>query len=257
MPSRFTSRIDPVRWTARLVSRLRRLRFEGLGHIPRQGAAMIATTHSTPMDFFYVLALMEHIGRQDYRAVVAAELLDRQQFWSYTRAALENEASWLTPFAGLAAGFMSRVVPAVVRRVNPIPVYRKGDDSASRRQSLQSLLAGELLVIAPGAGNNRDRDADGLRPLTFGVASIARRYFEATAEALAVIPLAIYPPAGSIRVQLTLRIGEPFRGMTDQEYPQLFLRAGAIEERSKQQAYQLYTQQLASKLTELLQRPPR
>lgn len=257
MSPRPAIRIDPVLWTARLVSRLRKLRFEGLGHIPRKGPAMIAATHSTPMDFFYVLALMERIGREDYRAFVAAELLDRERFWSYTRAALESEASWLAPFAGLAAGFLSRLVPAVVRRVNPIPVYRQGDDSASRRESLQCLLQGKVLVIAPGAGNNRDRDANGLRPLTFGVASIAKRYFEATAEALAVIPLAIYPPVGSIGTQLTLRVGKPFRGMTDQEYPQLFLSAGEVEETAKQQAYQLYTQQLASRLTELLQRSPR
>jgi hypothetical protein len=209
------------------------------------------------MDFFYVLALMERVGREDYRAFVAAELLDRQQFWSYTRAALENEAGWLAPLAGLAAGFLSRLVPAVVSRVHPIPVYRKGDDSASRRQSLQCLLQGKLLVIAPGAGNNRDRDTDGLRPLTFGVASIARRYFEATAEALAVIPLAIYPPLGSIGSQLTMRIGEPLRDMSDQDYPQVFLSEGGIDESAKQAAYQLYTQQLATRLTELLQRPPR
>jgi hypothetical protein len=218
---------------------------------------MIATTHSTPMDFFYVLALMERVGREDYRTFVAAELLDRQQFWSYTRGALENEASWLTPLAGLAAGFLSRLVPAVVSRVHPIPVYRRGDDSASRRESLECLLQGKLLVIAPGTGSNRDRNAYGLRPLTFGVASIGRRYFEATAEALAVIPLGIHPPMGSLVSQVTLNVGEPFHGMSDREYPQLFLNEGEMAETAKQEAYQLYTQQLATRLTNLLRRPPR
>jgi 1-acyl-sn-glycerol-3-phosphate acyltransferase len=163
----------------------------------------------------------------------------------------------MAPLADLAAYVLSRVVPAVVRRVHPIPVYRNGDDSESRTASLQCLLQSQVLVIAPGAGDSRQRNADGLRPLTFGVASIARRYFEATAEALAVIPLAIIAPGRGLGSQVTTRVGEPFYGMSDSEYPQLFLSRGDIEEAAKQRAYQLYTQQLAARITELLRGPGR
>jgi 1-acyl-sn-glycerol-3-phosphate acyltransferase len=257
MTSATRVRVDALQLMTRLVSRVQGLRLEGVQHVPKQGAAMIATTHSTPLDFFYVLALMGCVGREDYRAIVAAELLDRQRFRSYTQAALEDEVSWLAPLAGLAARLLSYIVPAVVRRVHPIPVYRNGDDSVSRRESLHCLLQGRILVIAPGRGDSRQRNADGLRPLTFGVASIARRYFETTAEALAVIPLGINAPGRGLGPKVTLRIGEPFFGMCNREYPELFGNRGQIQERAKQEAYQQYTQQLALRLTRLLEGPPR
>jgi 1-acyl-sn-glycerol-3-phosphate acyltransferase len=242
-----------LRLVTKLVCWARRLKLNGLEHFPRQGPALIVANHNSPMDFFYALALMGRLRREDFRLVVAAELLDRQQFRPYVQAAIEAEVEWMAPYARPLAGFLTAIVPPVFLRLHPIPVFRKGDDSESRNQSLECLLRGELVVIAPGTGNRNHRNASGMRPLTYGVASIARRYFEATRQALAVFPLAIQASGRGVLSKVTLRAGEPFRGMCEEQYPELFPRAGEILEAAKHQAYQRYTQQLAERLMELLQ----
>jgi len=246
------SRDAALRLTTQLVCWARRLKLDGLEHFPRQGPALIVANHNSPMDFFYALALMKHLRREDFRLVVAAELLDRRQFRPYVQAAIETEVEWMAPYALLLAGLLTAIVPPVFCRLHPIPVFRKGDDSESRSQTLECLLQGQLVVIAPGTGNRNHRNASGMRPLTYGVASIARRYFEAARQALAVIPLAIRSSGRGLLSRVTLVTGQPFRGMCDQRYPRLFAGGGDTAEAAKHQAYQLYTHELAGKLMALL-----
>ena len=181
----------PFERISRGVSILRRLAFRGLEHIPPSSPALIATTHSSPLDLFYYLSFMRRLGRTDYSFVMAGELLDEAAFRSYTRDSLEDSLPALGAPLSSVTDRLSQVVPPLLRRLNAIPVYREGDDSESRRRSLDCLLRGELVTIAPGRGDDRHRDAAGMRPLTHGVASIARRYFDATSKPLDVVPVAI------------------------------------------------------------------
>lgn len=241
-----------LRLVTRLVCWARRLKFEGLEHIPRHRSALIVANHNSPMDFFYALEMMDRLRREDFRLVVAAELLDRQQFRPYAQSAIEGEVAWMAPYARPLVALLTAIVPPLFRRLHPIPVFRKGDDSESRNRVLQRLLAGELVVIAPGTGNSRHRNAKGMRPLTYGVAAIARRYFEEARRALTVIPAGIRASGTGMLSKVTLTAGEPFHGMSDKHYPQLFPGGVEIVETAKHQAYQLYTQELAARLMLLL-----
>jgi len=252
MSSTLGSQSVALRLATQLVCRVRRLKIDGLEHVPRRGQALVVANHNSPMDFFYALALMKRLQRDDFRLVVAAELLDRRRFRPYVHAAIEAEVERLAPYAGLLAGILTAIVPPVFRRLHPIPVLREGDDSESRSLSLECLLQGELVVIAPGTGNRNHRNASGMRPLTYGVASIARRYFEAARQSLAVVPLAIRSPARGVMSKVTLVVGQPFRGMCDQCYPQLFASGGEVPEAVKHRAYQLYTLELTGRLMDLL-----
>lgn len=242
----------PFEHISRVVGILRRLAFQGLEHISREGPALLATTHSSPLDLFYHLSFMRRLGRSDYSFIMAGELLDDEAFRSYTRDSLEASLPAIGAHLGFVSDRLSKVVPPLLRRLNAIPVYRDGDDSESRRRSLECLLQGQLVTIAPGWGDDRHRDTAGMRPLTHGVASIARRYFDATREALDVVPVAICKSGPRLLRKITLHIGPPFVGMSDRAYPDLFSASGGTDAAVKHAAYQDYTRQLADRLSELL-----
>jgi 1-acyl-sn-glycerol-3-phosphate acyltransferase len=243
--------MDPSPFITAVVCHLRRLEFDVVDNIPSEGPALIAASHSSPMDLFYYLALMNKVGRHDHRFLAAAELLDEGQFRLYARAAIGAAVPSLAPYVGFVANLLSFLVPPLLRGLDPIPVYRTGDDSEARRQSVECLLNGQLVTIAPGWGNNSHRDSNGLRPLTYSVASIARQYFDATSKPLAVIPVAI--TAGSQRMlsKVCLRIGKPFHSMSDEQYPELFSKSGQADDTVKYEAYQHFTHMLAVRLSEL------
>jgi len=242
----------PFERISRGVSILRRLAFRGLEHIPPSSPALIATTHSSPLDLFYYLSFMRRLGRTDYSFVMAGELLDEAAFRSYTRDSLEDSLPALGAPLSSVTDRLSQVVPPLLRRLNAIPVYREGDDSESRRRSLDCLLRGELVTIAPGRGDDRHRDAAGMRPLTHGVASIARRYFDATSKPLDVVPVAICKSGLRLLPKVTMRIGPSFLGMSDSTYPDLFSAVGRTDSAVKHAAYQHFTRRLAERLSELL-----
>jgi 1-acyl-sn-glycerol-3-phosphate acyltransferase len=234
-----------------VVCSLKSVHVHGTAHIPEQGPALIAAAHDSPLDLFYHLAVMRLAGRQDHRFVMAAELVDAERFRPYTRDAIALTVPRAALLAGAVARLGSWVVPRLLGGLNPIAVYRQGDDSASRTESLACLLAGGVVTIAPGWGNDNHRGADGQRPLTHGVAAIARRFFDATGEPLAVIPVGMAKRRDGWRLRTHLRVGPPLRAMSDREYPALFSPAGQADAAIKHQAYQHFTQQLAGRLAEL------
>jgi len=241
--------MQPLLYLAEAIRRLKRVHFSGIVNIPRQGPALIAAEHSSPLDLFYLLSLMRAAGRRDHRFIMAAEMVDEHMFRPYVQAAIRGGAPRLAWWSGLLARVGSRIVPPLLRPLHPIPVYRKGDDSAARQESLRWLLEGHVLTIAPGSGNHSQRDSNGMRPLRHGVASLARRFFDATQEPLAVIPLGL--SGRGMRFPTYVRIGKPFNGMSDRHYPALFSRAGQENEAIKQQVYQDFTRQLAHRIARL------
>lgn len=244
--------MNPLPLVSRLVQAIRRLEIEAVHNIPRRGAALIAATHSSPLDFFYYLALMRRVGRSDHRFVAAAEIVAADEFRPYVKAALRAGLPGIGEHLGFVADALSHVIPPWLRQWNPIPVHRKGDDSEARRQSLECLLSGHLLTIAPGTGDDSYRDSQGMRPLTYGVASIAYRYFDATAEPLAVVPLAIKRLGRGTLAKVRMRVGSPFYGMSDREYPDLFADIGHVERALRHEAYQHFTKQLTLRMSALL-----
>lgn len=243
--------MNPLPQITTLVCMLKRLQVDGTMHIPAQGPALIATAHDSPLDLFYHLALLRLAGRRDHRLVVAAEMLEAQRFRAFTRDVIKQDLPRAALLAGAAAHVGSWLVPRLLRPLNAIPVYRQGDDSASRASSLACLLAGGIVTIAPGWGNNSHRGADGQRPLTHGVAAIARRFFEATGEPLAVVPVGLTKRRDTMGLRTHVRVGAPLRAMSDREYPALFSASGQENLGAKHDAYQHFTQRLADRLAEL------
>jgi 1-acyl-sn-glycerol-3-phosphate acyltransferase len=222
---------------------------EGVEHIPREGSATVVLNHNSPLDFFYVQVLMDRTGRRNYRCVVAAELLQQHAFLPYVKNTFRDEVPNVGQHLGWLAHILSYIVPPMLQRIEPIPVYRKGDDSESRMLSLECLQKGELLIVAPG--RNRERNSKGVRKFTHGVASIARRYFEAAGKPLSVIPVGVKQLPGMLPRAL-LRVGFPFQGMSDVEYPELFSATGRTNKEVKHKAYQRYTRQLELLVMDLL-----
>jgi hypothetical protein len=243
--------MDPLPYITTIVCSLKSLQVAGTTHIPAQGPALLACAHDSPLDLFYLLAVMRLSGRHDHRFVMAAELVDAERFRPYTRDSIASAVPWAARLAGAAARLGSWVVPPLLRGLHPIPIYRQGDDSASRTESLTYLLAGGVVAMAPGWGDDRHRGADGQRPLTHGVAAIARRFFDATSEPLAVIPVGMSKRRSGLRGSTHVRIGAPLRAMSNREYPALFAASGQENPAVKYQAYQHFTQQLAGRLAEL------
>jgi len=243
--------MDPLPYITTIVCQFKRVKLDGATHIPAEGPALLACAHDSPLDLFYLLAMMRLVGRRDHRFVMAAELVDAERFRPYTRDSIASAVPWAAWLAGAAARLGSWVVPRLLRPIRPIPIYRQGDDSASRTESLAHLLAGGLVAMAPGWGDDRHRGADGQRPLTHGVAAIARRFFDATGEPLAVVPVGLTKRRDGLRSRTHLRVGTPLRGMSDRQYPALFSPDGQENPAIKHQAYQHFTQQLAGRLAEL------
>jgi 1-acyl-sn-glycerol-3-phosphate acyltransferase len=244
--------MDLLNCITQLVRHLQRLEIEGIDNLPSQGPALIATTHSTPLDFFYHLALMQRLGREDYHFVVAAEFLDQQLFRAYAGAALRDTLPALARPLGLLADGLSHVIPGLFRRLDAIPVHRTGDDSAARRQCVEWLLRGQLVTIAPEWGNDRHRNAQGLRPLTYGLASITRQYFDQVRQPLSIVPVGIAHSGLRVLPRVRMRVGPPLHGLSNHDDPELFSDTAGCEAATKQRAYQRFTEQLAARLTELL-----
>jgi len=210
---------------------------------------MLVANHYTPLDFFYAQILMNRAGRRDYRFVVAAELLHKRAFESYVKYTFGNDVPYIGRYLGWLARILSYVVPPMFQKIEAIPVHRKGDDSASRRLSLECLRKREVLIIAPGTGT--ERNARGRRPFTHGVASIARRYFGTTGEPLTIIPVGVNRLPGRLP-RVLLRIGAAFQGMSDVHYPELFSESGRTNQGTKHKAYQHFTHQLELLVMDLL-----
>lgn len=233
---------------------LRRIEFDAAHNIPLHGPVLMVVSHSSPADLFFCLALLRHVGRLDGRYVVSADMVDSGRFRRFTELALRDAHPRLGPLATLAAQLGARLVPGMMRGVDTIPILREGDDSGSREQVLQSLDGGRLVTIAPEWGNDAHRDATGLRPLTHGVASIARQFFERRGNALTIVPVGLTDPGRPFWGKVRIRVGQPYAGMSRVHYPTLFgeVPAGAEQRR---EAYQRFTGDLAGRLRELARSP--
>ena len=243
--------MDPLPYITTAVCYLKSLEVDGVHHIPARGPVLIVTAHDSPLDVLYHLALMRPTGRRDHRFVMAADMLDPERFRHFTRKSIRQDVAGAALLAGAVARLGSWMIPPLMRPLNPIPIYRQGDDSDSRKESLSCLLAGGAVTIAPERGNNNDRDADGQRPLTHGVAAIARRYFEITGEPLAIIPVGMAKRRNGWLEQVSLRVGAPLRTMSAAHYPDLFSSGGPADLAVKHRAYQHFTQELAGHLSAL------
>jgi len=233
------------------ICRIKRLRLTGAAHIPPKGPALIAARHSSPLDFFYYRALMGETGRSDHTFVTAADVVDAERFRPYTAASLAQGAPWLGPLAGGLARVATWIVPPFMQRFHPILVQRQGDDSAARDECVAWLLAGHLLTIAPEWGDNRHRDANGDRPLTYSIPAIARRFFETAHEALPILPVDIGVTGRGLRAHTYLRVGPLWRPMDDRQYPALFSPAAQADVTIKHQAYADFNRQLVARLLQL------
>lgn len=243
--------MDPLPYITTAVCRAKRLRLEGTSHIPAQGPVLIATAHDSPLDVLYHIAMMRQVGRRDHRFVMAADMLDPERFQLFTRETIRHDVPFAALMAGAVACLGSWVIPGLMRPLEPIPIYREGDDSASREESLAYLLAGGVVTIAPEKGNNSHRGVNGLRPLTHGVAAIARRFFEATGEPLPIIPVGMTKRRDGWLLRTRLCVGAPLRIMSAVEYPDLFSATGQCDPVVKHEAYQHFTQRLASCMSAL------
>jgi hypothetical protein len=211
----------------------------------------MVVSHSSPADLFYCLALMQHVGRADCRFVVSADMLESDRFRGYTRTTIAGSNPLMRSWAAVAAGAGAFVVPRFFRSVDVIPIYREGDDSESRQQVLSSLLGGKLVTIAPEWGNDSHRNVTGLRPLTHGVAAIARRFFETTHEPLTLVPVALAEPGRQFWEGVRVRVGTPYHGMSDQHYPELFAGTEPADQETRREAYRHFTGDLGRRLREL------
>ena len=243
--------MNPLPYITAAICRAKRLRIDGMSHIPAHGPALIVTAHDSPLDVLYHLSMMRQVGRRDHRLVMTADMLDPQRFRRFTRETIRHDVPAAALLAGAVARLGSWVIPRLMDPLNPIPIYREGDDSASRAESLTCLLSGWVVTIAPERGSAGDRGADGLRPLTHGVAAIARRFFESTRESLVIVPVGMTKRRTASLEQVSLHVGAPLRAMSDREYPVLFSSAGQENLAVKHQAYQHFTQRLTDRLSEL------
>ena len=241
-------RLDTSQLIVKVTQLLHLVRYQGVEHIPVEGPGILIMNHYSPMDLFRVEALMERVGRQSYRYVVAAELLSKDAFLPYVKSSFRDELPRVGRYLDWLAHILSHIVPPMFQRLQPIPVYRKGDDSESRELALEALCAGELLIVAPG--KNTQRNSKGVREFTHGVASITRMYFEATGRPLLIVPLGVSPLPGMVP-RVLLKVGAPFQGISNLAYPELF-SGGGIDSQVKHRAYQHFTRQLELRVTELL-----
>lgn len=246
--------MDTIRLVATAMRWLRRMEFEAAHNIPLSGPVLMVVSHSSPLDLFFCLSLMHHIGRSDCRYVVSADMLDSARFRRFTATALRDAHPGLGIIARMVAHTGANLVPGILRQVDVIPIYREGDDSLSRHQVLDSLVGNKLVTIAPERGNDSHRDRYGLRPLTHGVASIARQFFERTRDALTIVPVGLTEPGRPFWGKVRVRVGLPYEAMSNVRYAALFGEEppGVAE---RHEAYQQFTSDLAQRLRALIRVP--
>lgn len=138
VPFWFLELCRPAVWG--LARLLFRIRFQGIEHVPRSGAVVIAPNHVSFMDPILVTIPI--------------------------RRPLHYMA--LEPF------FRVRGLGAVMRWCRAFPVRETEADGPAVRTALRLLHAGELLVIFPEGGRSLDGRLQPFRPGTFRIALTAK-----------------------------------------------------------------------------------
>jgi 1-acyl-sn-glycerol-3-phosphate acyltransferase len=119
-----------------------RPRFEGLGHIPETGGAIVAANHISHIDPIYTGLALHRAGR--------------------VSRFLAKDSLWRVPVLG-----------TVLRATGQIPVFRGTMDAkASLRDGVAALEAGKVLVVYPEGTISRDPAHWPMQPRT-GVARLA------------------------------------------------------------------------------------
>jgi 1-acyl-sn-glycerol-3-phosphate acyltransferase len=119
-----------------------RPRFEGLGHIPETGGAIVAANHISHIDPIYTGLALHRAGR--------------------VARFLAKDSLWRVPVLG-----------TVLRATGQIPVFRGTMDAkASLRDGVAALEAGKVLVVYPEGTISRDPAHWPMQPRT-GVARLA------------------------------------------------------------------------------------
>ena len=128
--------------TGPLVRALFRVRVEGLEHVPSSGPAILAFNHVSALDGPVLAIEVASRHRRASRFLVAAEFFQR------------------------------RVIGAILRRFEQIPIRRGQGDDGALDQAIATVRRGALAAIAPEGTVNAD-GTDDLQRIRRGVARIA------------------------------------------------------------------------------------
>ena len=128
--------------TTPLVRALFRVRVEGLEHVPSTGPAILAFNHVSALDGPVLAIEVAARHRRASRFLVAAEFFQR------------------------------RVIGAILRRFEQIPIHRGQSDGRALDQAIATVRRGALAAIAPEGIVNTD-GATELQRIRRGVARIA------------------------------------------------------------------------------------
>lgn len=128
--------------TAPLVRTLFRVRIEGLEHVPSSGPAILAFNHVSALDGPVLAIEVASRHRRESRFLVAAEFFQR------------------------------RLIGAILRRFEQIPIHRGHADDGALDEAIATVRRGALAAIAPEGSVNADGAVD-LQRIRRGVARIA------------------------------------------------------------------------------------
>ncbi|GAA2936097.1 lysophospholipid acyltransferase family protein [Streptomyces enissocaesilis] len=177
-----------------LLRLLFRPRIEGLGHVPDEGAAIVAGNHLSFSDHFLMPAIIKR------------------------RITFLAKAEYFT-----GPGLKGRLTAAFFRSAGQIPVDRSGKDAgkAAIREGLGVLSKGELLGIYPEGTRSHDGR---LYKGKVGVAAMALKAQVPVVPCAMVGTFEIQPPGQTVpRIKrVTIRFGEPldfsrYAGMEDEK----------------------------------------
>ncbi len=114
--------------------------------------------------------------------------LDRREcFEQYYRYTFTQRYGWPKPAAFVVVGIISLVVPALMRSLRAIPVYRDGEAIGTFRASVAALKEGRSVVICPDEQYADPSAAMG--EMYAGFLGLAKLYYKKTGLSLSFVPV--------------------------------------------------------------------
>ncbi len=138
------------------------------------------------------------------------------QFYSYT---FTQRFRWPKPFAFLAAGALSLILPPLLRAFGAVPVYRGTGAFSTFRQSLLALTRGENLIICPDIEYSSSSSKVG--DVYTGYLGLEKFYYKETGRHLRFVPLYVS------RSSKALVMGNPITFINGREFKRESLRVSA------------------------------